>query len=82
MIRTVPVFFAVQSTYHTWELDWLDKRDRELEPDEMSIVLNGGPSKTAHIALAWQGPAFGSAFRLGAARPPFLFPTERTNACQ
>jgi hypothetical protein len=40
MIRAVPVFFAVQSTYHTWELDWLDKRDREIEPDEMSIVLD------------------------------------------
>jgi hypothetical protein len=40
MIRAVPVFFAVQSTYHTWELDWLDKRDREVEPDEISIVLD------------------------------------------
>ena len=32
------------STYRkaqpTWELDWLDKRDREIEPDEMSIVLD------------------------------------------
>jgi hypothetical protein len=31
---------AMHKAQPTWGLDWLDKRDRELEPDEMSIVLN------------------------------------------
>jgi hypothetical protein len=31
---------AMHKAQPTWELDWLDKRDRELEPDEMSIVLS------------------------------------------
>jgi hypothetical protein len=30
---------AMRKAQPTWERDWLDKRDRELEPDEMSIVL-------------------------------------------
>jgi hypothetical protein len=31
---------AMHKAQPTWELDWLDKRDRKLAPDEMSIVLN------------------------------------------
>jgi hypothetical protein len=31
---------AMHKAQPTWDLDWLDKRDRELKPDEMSIVLN------------------------------------------
>jgi hypothetical protein len=30
---------AMHKAQPTWERDWLDKRDREIEPDEMSIVL-------------------------------------------
>jgi hypothetical protein len=31
---------AMHKAQPTWERDWLDKRDREVEPDEMSIVLD------------------------------------------
>jgi hypothetical protein len=31
---------AMHKAQPTWERDWLDKRDREPEPDEMSIVLS------------------------------------------
>jgi hypothetical protein len=30
---------AMRKAQPTWEPDWLDKRDREIEPDEMSIVM-------------------------------------------
>jgi hypothetical protein len=30
---------AMRKAQPTWPLDWLDRRDREVEPDEMSIVL-------------------------------------------
>jgi hypothetical protein len=31
---------AMHKAQPTWERDWLDKRDRAVEPDEMSIVLD------------------------------------------
>jgi hypothetical protein len=31
---------AMRKAQPTWELDWLDKRDKAVEPDEMSIVLD------------------------------------------
>jgi hypothetical protein len=37
--RSDNLLAAMHKAQPTWELDWLDKRDRELEPDEMSIVI-------------------------------------------
>jgi hypothetical protein len=34
----VKLLAAMHKAQPTWEWDWLDKRDRELESDEMSIV--------------------------------------------
>jgi hypothetical protein len=30
---------AMHKAQPTWESDWLNKRDKEVEPDEMSIVI-------------------------------------------
>jgi hypothetical protein len=35
----VTLLSAYRKAQPTWEVDWLDKRDKEIEPDEMSIVL-------------------------------------------
>jgi hypothetical protein len=36
----VKLLSAMRKAQPTWELDWLDKRDKEVEPKEMSIVLD------------------------------------------
>jgi hypothetical protein len=36
----VNLLSAMHKAQPTWSLDWLDRRDRELEPDEMSIVMD------------------------------------------